>query len=88
MRLQQGVLAMHKRHPAGNHVSADTKASRSLTDSGHTEMTTQSPQYLRSDQCVQQMLVRLVGTYEPHGPVRKPALKPLKVAAKQTQKSL
>lgn len=35
-------------------------------DSGHTEMAIQTPYH--SDQCVQQMLCRLTGTYEPHVP--------------------
>lgn len=50
-------------------------AAASPPDQGHARkaMTMQSPQYLRADQCAQQTLIRLVGSYQP-----KPAAREVK----------
>lgn len=72
---------MQKLSPAGHKQTTGSKEATALTnsthansahadsghaDSGHTEMAMQTPYH--ADQCVQQMLCRLTGTYEPHGP--------------------
>lgn len=72
---------MQKLSPAGHKKIAGSKTTAPLTDSsdtdsghagsGHadsaqTEMAMQAPYH--ADQCVQQMLCRLTGTYEPHAP--------------------
>lgn len=67
---------MQKLSPAGHKKIAGSKTTTPLTDSGHmdsdhtdsghTEMAMQTPYH--ADQCVQQMLCRLTGTYEPHAP--------------------
>lgn len=67
---------MQKLSPAERTPAAGSKATTPLTDSGHTdsshtdsghtEMAMQTPYH--ADQCVQQMLCRLTGTYEPHAP--------------------
>ena len=62
---------MNKPLPAERKSATSPKPSREPCDSGHTQMKTQSPQYLRPNQCAQQMLLQLTGTYEPQRPVRK-----------------
>lgn len=62
---------MQKLSPAEHKQAAGSKKTTPLTDTGHTdsgrtEMAMQTPYH--SDQCVQQMLCRLTGTYEPHTP--------------------
>lgn len=62
---------MQKLSPAERTQAAGSKTTIALTDSGHMdsghmEMAMQSPYH--ADQCVQQMLCRLTGTYEPHAP--------------------
>lgn len=57
---------MERELRAGHKHIAGSKTTTPLTDSGHTEMAMQTP--YRADQCVQQMLCRLTGIYEPHAP--------------------
>lgn len=75
---------MEKLSQAG-HKKAGSKTTSPLTDShldsGHTEMAMQTPYH--ADQCVQQMLCRLTGIYEPHAPKSSE----MPVAPKQAAKS-
>lgn len=68
---------MNKPLPAERKSEYGSKPSRKPCDSSHTQMKTQEPQYLRPNQCAQQTLLHLTGTYEPHGSARRmsPALK-------------
>lgn len=57
---------MEKLSQAGITKNSGPKTTRSLSDSGHVEMSVQAP--YRADQCVQQTLCRLTGIYEPRTP--------------------
>lgn len=52
---------MKKMLRVGTRISADAP----MSALGFGSMLTQAPSHLRPDQCMQQMLVRLVGTHEP-----------------------
>lgn len=62
---------MKKPLPAERKSATTRKPSREPRDSGQPQMKTQAPQYLRPNQCAQQMLLHLTGIYEPQRPVRK-----------------